>query len=90
MDHSRLARSAKRFQNRSYQIRTELDGLSIKELQARAKAGSASAEQLEDVADNDDPKAALIALLLKLNSVSSPDGFVNRLSADVEPEPELA
>ena len=90
MDHSRLARLAKRFQNRSYQIRTELDGLSIKELQARAKAGSASAEQLEDVADNDDPKAALIALLLKLNSVSSPDGFVNRLSADVEPEPELA
>jgi hypothetical protein len=34
--------------------------LQVKELRARAKAAGATADQLEDVADSDDPKAVLV------------------------------
>ena len=43
----------------------ELSALSMKEVRARAKVVGATAEQLEDAADSDDPKAALVSLVAK-------------------------
>jgi hypothetical protein len=42
---------------------TELAGLRLKELRARAKAENIAAELLEDAADADDPKHAVVQLL---------------------------
>jgi hypothetical protein len=45
-------------------LQTELESLRLKELRARAKAAGVSADDLEDAADSDDPKASVILLLL--------------------------
>ena len=52
-------------------LQTELEGLSPKELRGRAKAANVDADDLDDAIDSDDPKAALIALLLAHVSSSS-------------------
>ena len=53
----------------------ELNGLRLKELRRQAKAEGAEPEQLEDAADADDPKAAVIELLLALRaSAAAGDG----------------
>ena len=49
----------------------ELNGLRLKELRRQAKAEGAEPEQLEDAADADDPKAAVIELLLALRASSA-------------------
>ena len=49
-------------------MRSELETLRLKELRARAKAEGAEPEQLEDAADADDPKQAVIDLLLGLHA----------------------
>jgi hypothetical protein len=58
----------------------ELEGLRLKELRARAKEAGYSAELLDGAADSDEPKAAVIALLL---------GPVPP-KATLQPEPEHA
>jgi lambda repressor-like predicted transcriptional regulator len=50
--------------------RLELEGLRLKELRSRAKQAGYSVELLEDVLDNDDPKAAVIELLLSSSAPS--------------------
>jgi lambda repressor-like predicted transcriptional regulator len=50
--------------------RLELEGLRLKELRSRAKQAGYSLELLEDVLDNDDPKAAVIELLLSSSAPS--------------------
>jgi hypothetical protein len=47
-------------------LRAELVALRIKDLRSRAKASGASARQLEVAADADDPKAAVVELVLSL------------------------
>ena len=49
-------------------MRSELESLRLKELRARAKAEGAEPEQLEEAADADDPKQAVIDLLLGLHA----------------------
>jgi hypothetical protein len=44
--------------------RRELEALRLKELRARAKQAGYSSEQLDEAADSDDPKAAVVELLL--------------------------
>ena len=51
-------------------LRTELQGLLPKELRGRAKAAGIDADDLDDAVDSDDPKAALIQLLLAHGSSS--------------------
>jgi hypothetical protein len=46
----------------------ELSALPVKSLRARAKVVGATVEQLEDAADSDDPKAALVSLVAKLEA----------------------
>ena len=41
----------------------ELAGLPMKELRDRAKAAGATAAQLEEVAESEDPRGALVSLL---------------------------
>ena len=55
-------------------LRSELESLRLKELRARAKAGGAEPEQLEDAADADDPKLAVIDLLLGLHATTVNSG----------------
>ena len=62
-------------------LRAELVGLGLKVLRTRARAEGASAEQLDDAADADDPKAAVIELLLALSHDAS-DGA--ELRAELE------
>lgn len=45
--------------------RKELEGMRMKDLRTRAKAAGYSAEMLEAAADSDEPKAAVIELLLR-------------------------
>ena len=47
-----------------------IEGLRLKELRSRAKQAGYSLELLEDVLDNDDPKAAVIELLLSSSAPS--------------------
>ena len=56
----------------------ELSGLRLKELRDRAKDAGHSAALLEEAADSDDPKAAVVALLLS---------SVPRATQQSEPEP---
>ena len=51
-------------------MRSELETLRLKELRARAKAEGAEPEQLEEAADADDPKQAVIDLLLGLHATT--------------------
>ena len=53
--------------NRSLARRLQLEYLSMKELRACAKEFGASSAQLEDAAESDTPKDALIALVMELN-----------------------
>jgi hypothetical protein len=62
--------------------RRELEGLRLKELRSRAKDAGHSAELLEEAADSDEPKAAVIELLLS----PAPRAAQQR---EPEPEPEL-
>ena len=55
-------------------MRSELETLRLKELRARAKAEGAEPEQLEDAADADDPKQAVIDLLLGLHATTVDSG----------------
>ena len=48
------------------QLRLELEGLRLKDLRARAKAASMSAEQLEEAMDSDEPEEALISFLVQV------------------------
>eukprot|EP01045_Picozoa_sp_COSAG04_P012083 COSAG04_NODE_800_length_10199_cov_36.147327_2_plen_174_part_00 len=45
-------------------LRSELEGLKLSELMRRAKASGATAAELEQACDADDPEAAVIALIL--------------------------
>jgi hypothetical protein len=45
-------------------LRAELELLRLEELRGRAKAAGISTDALEDVADSDDPKSAMIELLI--------------------------
>ena len=49
-------------------LRAELSGLRLKELRSRAKAEGAEPQQLDDAADAEDPKTAVIELLLALRA----------------------
>ena len=55
-------------------MRSELETLRLKELRARAKAEGAEPEQLEDAADADDPKQAVVDLLLGLHATTVDSG----------------
>jgi hypothetical protein len=57
--------------------RAELEGLRLKELRKRAKAAGIDADDLEDTIESDDPKAAVIQLLL-VHGESSPEQADNR------------
>ena len=46
-------------------LRSELGGLRLKALLSRAKADGVDADSLEDAMDNDDPKQAVIELLVQ-------------------------
>jgi hypothetical protein len=63
--------------------RSALSGLRLKELRARAKEAGHSADLLEEAADSDEPKAAVIELLLS----PAPRAATQ---PEPEPEPELA
>ena len=47
--------------------RAELEALGTKELRTKATAVGASADAIEDARDSDDPKGALINLILSLH-----------------------
>jgi hypothetical protein len=64
--------------------RKELESLRLKELRSRAKAAGHSAELLEEAMDDDEPKAAVIELLL------SPAPRVVAQPREPEPEPTFA
>ena len=51
------------WEDREY--RSELEGLRYKELRARAKEANADQDEVDDAIDSDDPKAALIDLLVQ-------------------------
>jgi hypothetical protein len=53
-------------------LRAELVAMRVKDLRSRAKADGASLEQLEAAADADDPKAAVVELVLSLRPASAP------------------
>ena len=61
-------------------LRSELETLRLKELRARAKAEGAEPEQLEDAADADDPKQAVIDLLLGMHAATFDSGSTERPS----------
>ena len=66
-------------------MRLQLSGLRLKELRARAKQAGHSTELLEEAADSEEPKAAVIELLL------SPAPRAGKQPAPApEPEPEPA
>jgi hypothetical protein len=48
-------------------LQTELEGLRLKELRGRAKAAGIDSSLLEDAADDDDPKSAVIQLIIGLH-----------------------
>ena len=51
---------------RAEALRTELEGLGLKELRHRARAAGADEEALEDATDAEEPKVAVTALLMGL------------------------
>ena len=59
-----LSKSSRDISSERQALIAELQSLRLKELRKRAKGTSISADQLDDTMDTDDPKAALIALLL--------------------------
>ena len=65
-------------------LRAELAGLRLKELRSRAKAEGAEPEQLEEAADADDPKQAVIELLVALRADASGSGDTEALRAELE------
>ena len=64
-------------------LREELSALRLKDLRRRARAEGVAAEQLEEAADADDPKAACVELLLALHADASDDGIAE-LRAELE------
>ena len=46
-------------------LRAELEGLRLKELRQRAREQDVSPEEMEAAADSDEPKAAMVELLLR-------------------------
>eukprot|EP01052_Picozoa_sp_SAG31_P018719 SAG31_NODE_1338_length_8731_cov_14.189643_1_plen_1748_part_10 len=53
-------------------LRQELEGLRLKELRTRAREAGVDADELEEAIDADDPKAAVIALLMAYDEASAP------------------
>jgi len=47
------------------ELRSELEGLRLKELRARAKQANIDQDEMDDATDSDDPKTAMIELLLR-------------------------
>ena len=68
-------------------LRAELDGLTNKQLRARAKAGKATTDELEDAADSEEPRAALLDLLVELEMAPTRAGGSE---ARVEPDCAVA
>eukprot|EP01050_Picozoa_sp_SAG11_P011777 SAG11_NODE_1270_length_5341_cov_3.290347_3_plen_515_part_00 len=64
-------------------LRLELSSLSNKELRVRAKAHGATVEQLEEVSDQEDPKFALVSLLLELEAASESAAADTAAAAEV-------
>ena len=62
-------------------LQRELEGLCVKDLRQRAREAGVDAAALEDAADSDDQKSALITLLLELTAADTPH-------PELEPEPE--
>ena len=54
-------------------MRAELGGLRLKALLSRARADGVDADSLEDAMDNDDPKQAVIELLVQHASPTGAD-----------------
>ncbi len=46
-------------------LRAELEGLRLKELRQRAREQDVSPEEMEEAADSDEPKAAMVELLMR-------------------------
>ena len=46
-------------------LRAELEGMRLKELRQRARAEGVGADEMEEAADSDEPKAAMVELLLQ-------------------------
>ena len=46
-------------------LRADLEGLRLKELRQRARAEGVAADEMEEAADSDEPKAAMVELLLR-------------------------
>ena len=55
---------ARLVQQKETALQTELQGLRLNALRKRAKAAGVDADDLEDTTESDDPKAAVIQLLL--------------------------
>jgi Ca2+-binding EF-hand superfamily protein len=55
-------------------LRAKLQRLTVKELRVRAKTKGASLDQLEDVANSDEPKTKLVELLLELEEPGAVKG----------------
>ena len=54
------------------QLRSELDGLSMRDLRARAVDAGVDADAIEDARDSDDPKPTIIGLILAELGPSGP------------------
>jgi len=86
-DIGRAAAAAERRQDDAVQatlatlLQRELEGLCVKDLRQRAREAGVDAAALEDAADSDDQKSALITLLLELTAADTPH-------PELEPEPE--
>jgi hypothetical protein len=67
-------------------LRAELELLRLKELRGRAKAAGISTDALEDAADSDDPKSAVIELLTadQLATEQHTSGAMVALRAELE------
>eukprot|EP01046_Picozoa_sp_COSAG06_P038821 COSAG06_NODE_4516_length_4188_cov_1.828320_5_plen_152_part_01 len=63
--HLRPASGAQDAQDAHAALRSELEGLRVKELRARAKQAGVDEDALEDTTDSGDPKQAVIELLLR-------------------------
>ena len=46
-------------------LRSELEALRLKELRQRAREQDVSPEEMEEAADSDEPKAAMVELLMR-------------------------
>eukprot|EP01046_Picozoa_sp_COSAG06_P029309 COSAG06_NODE_2708_length_6408_cov_2.142970_1_plen_1860_part_00 len=69
--------------------RKDLEGMRLKELRTRAKEAGHSAELLEEAMDNDEPKAAVIELLLSPapRTIQQPEEPQRQPEPEPEPEP---